>query len=145
MTDRPKKYVVSYLTKRGFVDKMCEITAGVFTKLENRIAYDAFMAVLISEIEQGQPVNLPQFGKFYFAARKEKLYTDPSTGEQKIIPPRLGIRLKVSPTMRKDLNKAPVPEHLLIKKDLTSNPDCSIEVATDEVELIQVDTTQSIK
>jgi nucleoid DNA-binding protein len=68
---------------------------------------DDTVAVIAAELVKNNVVSVPNFGSFEVAKRNEKINVNPLNGKKMLIPPKLVVKFKVSPTLKdkiKDIN-----------------------------------------
>jgi nucleoid DNA-binding protein len=82
-----------------------ELITGLSTKLQlpktevARILTDT-VAVITDELVKNNVVSVQNFGSFEVAKRNERVNVNPSNGKKMLIPPKLVVKFKVSPTLK---------------------------------------------
>lgn len=90
------------LNKADLIQKVYENTALSKSGVEQ--AVNAFLAALISEIEQGNTVRIYELGTFRCAVRKAHRGHNPSTGEPIDVPESRVPKIKFNRSITKTLN-----------------------------------------
>jgi nucleoid DNA-binding protein len=66
--------------------------------------FDLISDYLTNDIHEGKKVMISGFGTFVIKKRKSKIGRNPKTGEEKLIPDRLGITFKPGKLLKKKVN-----------------------------------------
>ncbi|MFN3787889.1 HU family DNA-binding protein [Sulfurihydrogenibium azorense] len=67
--------------------------------------FDMISEYLTTDIKEGKKVMISGFGTFIIKRRKGKVGRNPKTGEEKLIPDRLGISFKAGKELKKKINQ----------------------------------------
>ncbi len=66
--------------------------------------FDLISTYLTNDLYENKKVMLSGFGTFIIKKRKQKIGRNPKTGEERLIPERLGIAFKAGKKLKKKLN-----------------------------------------
>jgi nucleoid DNA-binding protein len=66
--------------------------------------FDMISDYLTTDVKEGKKVMISGFGTFIIKKRKSKIGRNPKTGEEKLIPDRLGISFKPGKELKKRIN-----------------------------------------
>jgi nucleoid DNA-binding protein len=67
-------------------------------------AFDIISNYLTQDVKEGKKVMISGFGTFIIKKKKGKIGRNPKTGEEKLIPDRLGISFKPGKELKKRVN-----------------------------------------
>lgn len=67
--------------------------------------FDMISDYLTTDPKEGKKVMISGFGTFIIKRRKGKIGRNPKTGEEKLIPDRLGISFKAGKELKKKINQ----------------------------------------
>lgn len=90
-------------TKADLINQVYENTS--LSKASIAEVINQFISELVSEIEQGHTVRIPELGVFKVTTRKPYDGRNPATGESVPVPERYVPRVKFCERIRDNLNK----------------------------------------
>ncbi len=59
--------------------------------------------VMVSKLEEGEDVQIPDFGVFELKNRMERIVVKPSTGQRMLVPPKIVVNFKPSQSVKDKL------------------------------------------
>ena len=89
-------------TKAELIEKLAEKTNS--TKVAAAEQYEIFVSSIIELLQEGQPVALQGVGTLSIKSRPARTARNPRTGASVTVAATRGVRLAVSPALKKGLN-----------------------------------------
>ena len=91
------------LTKAEIVDSISDQIG--FPKNHSFEIIETLLEIMKKTLESGDDVMISNFGKFCVKEKRERMGSNPSTGQEMILKPRKVVTFKCSGTLREKINR----------------------------------------
>ncbi len=75
------------------------------TAREAQMLVNHLVAEMSAQFEAGNPLTIQNFGQFEVKKKLERVVTNPSTGQRMLVPPKLVLSFKASPSLKGRMQK----------------------------------------
>ena len=79
------------------------------SKTETSRLFDETVAVITEQLQQSNTITIQNLGSLEVKKRAERISVNPVSGKRLLIPPKLVIGYKVSPTLKEKMKENPQP------------------------------------
>ena len=91
------------MNSKEFVAALSDL-CGVSVK-DTNLLVKGLVSVMSEQLEIGNSVNVPNFGTFDVKKKLERVFVNPISKQKMLIPPKMVIGFKTSPSLKDKINK----------------------------------------
>lgn len=91
------------MNNKEFITELAQRTSQTQQATQNMVL--AVMEQLITQVEENESLQVPQFGTFEVKKRLERILMNPNTGKKMLVPPKLVLGFKPVASFKKRLQK----------------------------------------
>ncbi len=77
------------------------------SKAETNRLIDATVALITEQLQKNNTISIQNIGTFEVKKRAERVTVSPNTGKKMLIPPKLVVGYKVSPSLKEKIKESP--------------------------------------
>lgn len=89
------------MNNKEFITELSRRTG--YTQAQTQTLVRTLIAEMGNQFEQGNNLNVPNFGTFDIKKRLERIVVNPSTGQRMLVPPKLVLQFKPISTIKQQL------------------------------------------
>lgn len=91
------------MNNKDFISDLAR-KSGFTTRVTQQLV-DALVSEISSQLEDGTPVAIANFGIFDVKKKLERVFVNPTTGQRLMSPPKLTVNFRPSQTLKDDVEK----------------------------------------
>ena len=86
------------MKNKDFIAKLSQRTGLNATDTQNMVFQ--LIDAMVERYQEGDSVSIQNFGTFEVKKKQERIIVNPSTGKRMLVPPKLVLGFKISPTWK---------------------------------------------
>ena len=94
------------MNNKEFITELAQRTSQTQQATQNMVL--AVMEQLITQVEENESLQVPQFGTFEVKKRLERILMNPNTGKKMLVPPKLVLGFKPVASFKERLQKGDI-------------------------------------
>lgn len=91
------------MNNKDFISNLAERTG--YTMADTQRMVDTVIGAMSRQFENGDVVQIPQFGSFEVKTRKERVIVNPTTGQRMLVPPKVVLGFKPTTSIKEQIKK----------------------------------------
>ena len=89
------------MNNKDFITELADRTG--YSAEDTQRMVDLVIETMSDHFQEGDSMQIPSFGTFEVKKKMERIMVNPTTGQRMLVPPKLTLNFKISPTWKDKL------------------------------------------